>query len=47
MGPARAKTTINPRALGRGRKLRLRLLVSDGFTTSNVNARPIVITQQR
>jgi hypothetical protein len=46
MGPARAKTTINPKALGRGKKLRLRLLVSDGFTTSKVDARPIVMTQR-
>ena len=43
MGPARARTTIDPKTLGRGRKLRLRLLVSDGFTTSKVDARPIAM----
>jgi hypothetical protein len=43
MGPARAKTTIDPKALGRGKALRVRLLVSDGFTTSKVDARPIAI----
>ncbi|HEX6581980.1 MAG TPA: hypothetical protein VF056_00160 [Thermoleophilaceae bacterium] len=34
MGPARHKATVDPRALGSGKRLRLRLLVSDGFNTT-------------
>jgi Tol biopolymer transport system component len=43
MGPARGKASVKPSMLGAGRKLRLRLLVSDGFTTSKVDARPITV----
>jgi hypothetical protein len=43
IGPARARTTVRPNVLGAGKKLRLRLLVSDGFRTSKVDSRPITI----
>jgi hypothetical protein len=44
IGPARASTTVRPHVLGAGRKLRLRLLVSDGFRTSKIDSRPIRIS---
>jgi WD40 repeat protein len=34
MGPAAFKARVNPAALGRGRRLRLRLVASDGFNTT-------------
>jgi hypothetical protein len=43
LGPARGKASLQPRTLGAGKRLRLRLLVSDGLRTSVVNARPIAV----
>ena len=41
MGPARLMTTVNPKTLGPGKKLSLRLIISDGFNTTTITARPI------
>ena len=41
IGPAAFHERIKPWTLGRGKKLRLRLLVSDGFNTTTVTATPI------
>ena len=40
LGPARGKATVVPATLGRGRKLRLRLQVSDGLRS--VDTRRVV-----
>jgi hypothetical protein len=39
--PARSQARFDPRSLGRGSTLRLRLLISDGFNTRTVNAKPV------
>jgi hypothetical protein len=44
MGPARFKAAVDPKALGSGKKLGLRLVVSDGFTTATVNSRPVAMS---
>ena len=44
-GPARFKTFVDPRPLGKGKKLRLRLLISDGFNTTTTTAR-ITLTRR-
>jgi hypothetical protein len=41
MGPAAFHARVKPWTLGRGKKLRLRLQVSDGFNTTTVKARPV------
>ena len=43
MGPSRSKATVDPNALGTGKKLRLRLLVSDGFRTTMVGVRSFML----
>ena len=40
-GPASSRARLDPASLGRGSILRLRLLISDGFNTRTVNAKPI------
>jgi hypothetical protein len=41
VGPAAFHERVEPWTLGRGKKLRLRLLVSDGFNTTTVKAKPV------
>jgi hypothetical protein len=41
LGPARSKVSVKPRTLGKGKSLRLRLLVSDGLRTTVVTGRSI------
>lgn len=41
VGPAAFHERVKPWTLGRGKKLRLRLLVSDGFNTTTVKAKPV------
>jgi Tol biopolymer transport system component len=43
MGPASFHARVRPSTIGRGKKLRLRLLVSDGFNTTTVKARPVTL----
>ena len=40
-GPAAFHARVKPWTLGRGKKLRLRLLASDGFNTTTVRAKPV------
>lgn len=40
-GPAAFHARVKPWTLGRGKKLRLRLLASDGFNTTTVKAKPV------
>jgi hypothetical protein len=45
MGPGRGRTSLRPRTLGAARRLRLRMLVSDGFRTRVVAARAIRVAR--
>lgn len=47
LGPAKASAKLHPKLLGKGRKLHLRLLVSDGLNTIDFNARPVTLTGRR
>ncbi|HUO69283.1 MAG TPA: hypothetical protein VMU39_00780 [Solirubrobacteraceae bacterium] len=43
LGPATGSMVLDPRRLGKGKQLSVRLLVSDGLTTTVVNARPVAL----
>ena len=43
LGPARGRIAVKPSTLGKGKALRMRLRVTDGFDTTVVNARRIIL----
>jgi hypothetical protein len=47
LGPAAGSMKVDPKTLGTGNKLGLRMLVSDGLITTVVNARPIKLAGRR
>ena len=44
VGPATGTATLTPKTLGRGKKLSLHLIISDLLNTTQVDARPIILT---
>ena len=43
LGPAQGRIAVEPSTLGKGKALRLRLRVSDGFNTTAATSRPVAL----